>query len=343
MISFRDVWKSYIPGFGAGSWSLDWPEILRRRVSGICRPNRVLALRGVSGQIHTGEVFGVVGSNGAGKTSLLKIIAGCLTPESGEVVVAGFDAVKMRARVLERTTIVRGSSWVSSLYYLNVRENLLFYAKACGLRADQAQVRVDKALDRLELADRAEALPWSLSAGERQRAALAQAYLSPTPIVILDEPTVHLDPEKARLVRDYVKHVMNEELGQTVVLATHNLNEAEEMCDRILCLKSGEVVGIGTPAELVNQYLPNRLELRIEVWGEPTSTFQGLSETCAQRVVTRGETTEVRWILPISEAGGFRDRVVAILREKGVPLKSLVLRKPLLSCAMESLYAEGER
>jgi ABC-2 type transport system ATP-binding protein len=208
------------------------------------------ALRGVSFRVDYGEVVGLLGPNGAGKTTTIKILATLLLPDEGEAYVAGYNVVREPGRVRENIglmlTVERG-------FYgkLTGRENLEYFAALYGLEREYAERRIDYLLKLLEL-DKLGGdykLFEEFSLGMRARLSLARALLSNAPVLLLDEPTLGLDPPSARKIRELVKKLAHEE-KKAVLYTTHNMFEAEIVCDRILLINKGQVVASGTPREL---------------------------------------------------------------------------------------------
>lgn len=235
-----------------GEGELAWKDGMARLFLGRSARDdqRVPALNGVDLEVQRGEVLGVLGLNGAGKTTLLKILTAQLVPDSGEASIHGYDIWTQRRQVRSVVSLVKFGGWQNTLFQLTVRGNLEFYAKLNGLPRDLAMSRIDEALDLLGLSEKANEYPWYLSAGQLQKLNLAQVFLVRTPLVVLDEPTAHLDPVASRQVRSFIKEVVNGRLEQTVVLTTHYVYEAEDLCDRIAFLHEGRVMCLGTPAEL---------------------------------------------------------------------------------------------
>lgn len=209
---------------------------------------RITALRGVSFEVPRGSIFGIVGSNGAGKTTITKICTGQLPPDHGEVWLDGRDLSSRPSELSANSSWVKAHGWVGSIYYLSVEENLRYYAELIGASKGMEE-RISHLLSSLDLEHRKDALPWALSAGERQKAALAQAFLAESPIVFLDEPTVHLDVQTASTLRNLIKRI-TAMTGQTVALTTHFMDEAQELCDQLVLLHKGRVMVQGTPKQI---------------------------------------------------------------------------------------------
>jgi len=210
----------------------------------------VEALRGVSFKVDYGEVVCLLGPNGAGKTTTIKILATLLIPDSGIARVAGYDVVKEANKVRENIGIMLT---VEKGFYgkLTGRENLEYFAALYGMSRDQARRRIDYLIQLLELdklgADKK--LYEEFSLGMKARLSLARALLKDAPVLLLDEPTLGLDPPSARKIRELVKELAHSD-GKAILYTTHNMFEAEIVCDRVLLINKGLIVAEGTSSEL---------------------------------------------------------------------------------------------
>jgi ABC-2 type transport system ATP-binding protein len=201
----------------------------------------VAVLSDVNLRVETSAVLGLLGPNGAGKTTLIKVLAGLLRPDTGGGSVLGFDLLRQHDEVRARVSLVAPTADVGIDNNLTVRQNLAFWAPIYGLHGARARSRIDDLLTRLGLADKADAWPMHISAGQRQRLALARELLAETPLLFLDEPTNKLDLEGVRSVRQMIAE-LNREHGVTIVLTTHVMEEAEELCGEIALLREGQLV-----------------------------------------------------------------------------------------------------
>jgi len=204
-------------------------------------------LRGIDLDIEEGRIFGILGPNGAGKTTFLSILSTLLLPDRGQIQVLGMDVVKQGNRVRQRINISSGNA--NFLWSLTVRENLTFYAMLYGLGGINRKKKVDEVIALFELGNYEGTSFDKLSTGMKQRLALAKSMLNSPEILFLDEPTVGLDPQVSLKIRDQITDIQRER-DITIVLSTHNMAEAEYLCDRIAFLKSGEILTIGTAHEL---------------------------------------------------------------------------------------------
>ena len=206
-----------------------------------------VAVNGIDLRVERGEIFGVLGPNGAGKTTMLRMLATLLEPTSGEARVLGIDVMREPREVRRRLGAMLSGE--RSLYWkLTARENLEYFAALYHVPPKEAKARIDAALVAVKLTDRADDYVERYSTGMRQRLALARALLPDPPLVILDEPTVGLDPQAARDLRDRVRELKRQ--GRTVLLTTHYMEEADQLCDRIAIIDHGEIVALDAPAAL---------------------------------------------------------------------------------------------
>ncbi|HEX9038686.1 MAG TPA: ABC transporter ATP-binding protein [Ktedonobacterales bacterium] len=199
------------------------------------------ALRDVDLRVEAGATLGLLGPNGAGKTTLIKILAGLLRPDAGGGQVLGYDLLRQHNQIRAHVGLVAPTADVGIDNNLTVRQNLTFWAPIYGLRGAHARERIDGLLARLGLEDKADFWPMHISAGQRQRLALARSLLAETPLLFLDEPTNKLDFEGVRSVRQMIAE-LNRELGVTILLTTHVMEEAEELCGEIALLNEGALV-----------------------------------------------------------------------------------------------------
>jgi ABC-2 type transport system ATP-binding protein len=211
-----------------------------------CR-RRKEVLKGIHLQVEAGEIFGILGPNGVGKTTLLSILSTLLLPDSGEVHVSGIDAMKDPQRVREKVNISSGNA--NFLWSLTVKENLDFYGMLYGLTGRRRKEKVASLIEIFEMGEHRDVPFDQLSTGLKQRLSLAKCLINDPVVLFLDEPTVGLDPSISILIRDKIRAIQKER-GMTVLLTTHNMKEAEHLCNRIAFLKSGDILVTGTADEL---------------------------------------------------------------------------------------------
>jgi ABC-2 type transport system ATP-binding protein len=246
-----------------------WPLVVQD-VSKVFRPGRAAALRrrrrarrgpraavdGVSFSVEPGEIYGIIGANGSGKSTLIRILSTLLLPDRGEVRVFGRDAVRDPASV--RPLLNRVSADPSFFRPMSAEENLLFFGRAYGLPGAEVRRRTTSILRRLGLGDEHASEPMlHLSRGQQQKVAVARAFLTSPLLMLLDEPTTGLDPRSKRDVQEFVAEV-RADAQVSILLTTHDMDEAELLCDRIGFLSGGRLVAEGTPLELRDQVRAGR-------------------------------------------------------------------------------------
>jgi ABC-2 type transport system ATP-binding protein len=222
-----------------------------------------LAVDGVSLQIARGELFGILGQNGAGKTTLIKMLCTALLPSSGSASVAGYDVVREARRVRSAIGLISGEE--RSFYWrLTGRQNLEFFAALYHVPPKLARERIGALLRGVGLDEAADRPFRTYSTGMRQKLAIARGLLNAPQVLFMDEPTRSLDPISAQNVRRFVADYILGELGSTVILATHSMAEAEELCDRVALIRAGRVVAQGSVDQLRQElHYGLRRELRL--------------------------------------------------------------------------------
>jgi ABC-2 type transport system ATP-binding protein len=208
----------------------------------------VQALHDLSLRIQPGEIFGLVGPNGSGKTTLMKLVAGLLQPTHGTGSVAGTCLSNTR-EIRRKVSYVSTTGWMGLEWPLTAEENIRFFATLCGMPTSLARVRTEEALHAVNLWEDRQKYPSQLSNGMRQRVILARALLFHTQLILLDEPTVGLDPVHTQVLLDLLRGRLRSH-GQTIVLTDHQAAEMEVVADRIAVLDAGELVMLGTPGGL---------------------------------------------------------------------------------------------
>jgi ABC-2 type transport system ATP-binding protein len=207
-----------------------------------------VAVDHVSFKVKEGEIFGVLGPNGGGKSTLIRLISTLLLPDSGSVSVFGYDVERQAMKVQER--INRVSVEASFFKKLSPMENLLYGARLYGLEGKATRVQVVEILTRLGLERKAIGSPMEeMSRGMQQKVAIARALLSHPKLLLLDEPTTGLDPRSKREVQAVIRELRTD-FGTTMLLTTHDMVEAEALCDRIAIMDKGKVVALDTPPAL---------------------------------------------------------------------------------------------
>jgi ABC-2 type transport system ATP-binding protein len=213
----------------------------------VVRFDEIEAVAGVSFAVNAGEIFGLLGPNGAGKTTTIRVLTTLLKPSAGRAVVAGHDTVREGLAV--RRSIGYVPQAISIDGALTARENLEFYARVTGVRRRERADRIEQAVDAMYLGSFLDRLGRTLSGGMLRRLEIATALLNRPKVLFLDEPTVGLDPTARRLVWERLR-MLREEAGTTLLVTTHQMEEAERHCERIAIMDLGVLVAQGSPGEL---------------------------------------------------------------------------------------------
>lgn len=261
----------------------------------------VRAVEELSMEVYRGEVFGFLGHNGAGKTTTIRLLNGVLKPDTGSIQVLEMDPGIQGTEVRARTGVLTETPSLDER--LTGEENLHYHADLYSIPRDAVRERVWDMLEQFGLSERADDLVGGYSKGMKQRLALARAFLHEPEIVFLDEPTSGLDPVAAQEVRELIRHISRHE-GRTVFLCTHNLVEAQRLCDRLAILEQGRVVASGTPDELAHAIQPERM-YSLEVRPEDVQKAAGILKDVQGVTVVSGDVDSL---------------VVTIQDEETVPL-----------------------
>jgi ABC-2 type transport system ATP-binding protein len=245
-LSMRNVTKV----FGPRGHGLVLAGLRRRlgRASSSAKSKKVVAVDGVNLEVRRNEIFGILGPNGSGKSTLIRLTATLLVPDQGEIQVLGLDVTRHEMEV--KRLINRVSVDAAFFKKLSAIENLMYAARLYGLPGREARQQAFAILRRLGLKDKEILGPLEdMSRGMQQKVAIARAFLSQPTLLLLDEPTTGLDPRSKREVQAFVRE-LRETHDATIVLTTHDMNEAEALCDRIAILDEGRIVALDTPVGL---------------------------------------------------------------------------------------------
>ena len=277
-------------------------------------------LRGVSCTVREGEFFGLLGPNGAGKTTLFKILATLVHPDAGTATISGFDVVQDSRAVRRVLSPVIADE--RSLYWrLSSRENLELYGALQGLKRAAARERAGELLQVVGLEDTGDKMVGSFSSGMKQRLLIARALIAYPRVLLLDEPTRSLDPLSARRFRTFLREEITGRQGCTVLLATHNAEEALELCDRVAVLNRGRLLATGTAQSLARELGNDRFRLWTSDPQHPG--IAALAERGVVGEITVRPSDESGWsVLEMDVPGGLERaaQVVAFLTEQGVAI-----------------------
>lgn len=248
-ISLRNLAKNFPRRRG-------FEQIIRRPLTRISTP----VIRGISLDVREGELFGILGLNGAGKTTLLKMLVTLIVPDGGRAVVGGHDVIDEGGAVRGMTAMVTADER-SLNWRLSGLENLRLFAGLHRMNRHMAEIRINETLKAVGLLDAGTKLVGSYSSGMRQRLILARALLPSPTVLLMDEPTRSLDPVSAQEFRRMLRDEIVDRGGTTVVLATHNSEEAFAYCDRVAIIHQGRVAALGSGRELAARFGQNRYRI----------------------------------------------------------------------------------
>jgi ABC-2 type transport system ATP-binding protein len=302
-----------------------WKGVVRRRRT------EVQALRGISFEVERGELFGLLGPNGAGKTTTIKILTTLLLPSSGSARVLGFDPAKQPGDIRRRIGHVFGGD--RGLYdRLSALDNLRYFADLYRVPVREKRARIDYLLDLVGLKGREKERVETYSRGMRQRLHIARGLLHDPEILFLDEPTIGLDPVGAREVRETIAGLRDQ--GKTILLTTHYMYEADELCERMAVISGGQFVGEGTPSELKARVL-DRTVIEIETFGIDEAVTEHVRQIEGVASVSTETRDQAMVLLVQSRVGA--EIVPLLLRElEGNTIGKVITREPTL----EDAYVE---
>ena len=276
-----------------------------------------VAVDGIDVDVMHGEAFGFLGPNGAGKSSTMRMI-GCVSPAtSGELRVLGMDPRMDGPAIRGRLGVVPQEDTLDN--ELSVRENLLVYGRYFGLRREVVRERADQLLDFVQLSDRANDVVEKLSGGMRRRLTIARSLINEPSLLLLDEPTTGLDPQARHVVWERLFRLKQQ--GVTLVLTTHYMDEAEQLCDRLVVMDHGRIAAEGSPRELIDAWSTREvLELRFEI-----EDLAAMAEKL-QGVPARIEVLPDRVLLYVDNG----DAALADVHQRGVEPRSALVRRATL-------------
>ena len=290
------------------------------------------AVRGISFSVEDGEFFGLLGPNGAGKTTTIRMMTGVLKPDSGTVTVLGMDIRRKSLEAKEKMGVIPE---VGNVYPdLSGRENLELMARYYGLPRKLREERSERMLKELGLAERADDAVKKYSKGMRQRVSIGCAMIHEPPLLFLDEPTEGLDVQSRRMILDKVKQLNKK--GSTIVLTTHNIEEASRMCQRVCIINKGQVLVIDSP---------ERLRTTFEEFQSVEVCFDrkiDCSIFASERCVARAEEAGDKLRIYTSDPNQAIERIMAIKEEKGLRIISMTTLGPTLEDVFVKL-TEGKQ
>ncbi len=275
------------------------------------------AVRGVDLDVHRGEAFGFLGPNGAGKSSTMRMIAAVSPPSGGELSILGMDPVTHGPAIRARLGVCPQEDTLD--LELNVRDNLVVYGRYFGISRSEVAGRADELLDFVSLRDKAAAKVEDLSGGMKRRLTIARSLVNRPDLLLLDEPTTGLDPQARHLVWDRLFRLKTQ--GVTLLLTTHYMDEAEQLCDRLVVMDGGLIVAEGSPSDLIREHSTREVaELRFGVGRH--HDVAGQVEDLAERV----EVLPDRLLLYTPNG----EETLARVHERGLEPAAVLVRRSTL-------------
>jgi len=304
------------------------------------RPSeRVVAVDHVNLKVRKGTLFGVLGPNGAGKTTTIKLLSTLLVPDEGTAFVNGFDVVKNDNDVRASIGVVTGGE--RGLYWrLSARENLLFFSRLYGVKESEARPRINDLLKLVELQDRADDTVEKYSRGMKQRLHLIKSLVHDPPLLLLDEPTLGLDPNSAVVMREFIKEKLQKEQGKTILLTTHYMEEADQLCDQIAIIDRGKIIVEGTPSILKSEMQKVDL-LKINATDVPSgfetklSAIDGVIDVKIEIIDAVSNLSEIR--IQTEDAESALPDISKAIVSSGVKMRVIEEQKPSLEDVFISL------
>jgi ABC-2 type transport system ATP-binding protein len=297
----------------------------------------VTALDDVTINVEKGELFGLLGPNGAGKTTLIKIFTTLLLPTSGQASVYGYDVTRDEHDIRPIMNMVSGGEY-SGYGLLTVEENLWMFSQFYGIPGRVAKKRITDLMNRLGIGDMANRKIRTLSTGERQRVNIIRAFMTDPLVVFLDEPTLGLDVETSRLIRRFIREWLSQDAERTVLLTTHYMMEADQLCDRIAIINEGKIVALDTPSQL-KRMIKGEILLKMEIYPEIPlewlSTLEGITGYSSRE---KGGTMDLRIMIEDESAVG---NVLSTINTQGGRIDYLYKEEPTLEDVFVKLTGRG--
>jgi ABC-2 type transport system ATP-binding protein len=281
----------------------------------------VTAVKGLTFQVEEGEIFGFLGPNGAGKTTTIRMLCCLISKTMGKATIDKYDVSREADSLQIRKMIGLVPDNVGLYEDLTAFENLDFYGKLYEVPEGRRRENIERFLRMLGLRDRKDARAGSFSKGMKQKLALARALVHEPKVLFMDEPTANLDPESAKTVRDFILEVKKQ--GRTIFLNTHNLDEAQRVCDRIGILKT-KLLTIGTPEQLRESLTKPKIEIRL------AQVDEALVSSLRKRIPNKIEVAGDKLIIDVADPDQENPTIVAAVTSAGGQIREVTQQVPTL-------------
>ena len=328
IVEVRDVKKTFV--------------IKKKKFFRVVEKTEFKAVKGVSFDINKGEIFGLLGPNGAGKTTVIKMIMGLLKPTDGIVLVNGVDTDKEQIKALSQIGSVLAGD--RSVYWkLTARENLEYFGNLYGLSTKEAKIRTEEILTKLGIIDKADVTVEKFSTGMKQKVALGKALIPNAPVVLLDEPTLGLDPQSALNLREIIMNLKEE--GKTILLTTHYMEEADYLCDRIAIIDNGKVIALDTSEKLKKEVSKVKI-IKLEVDKINTNTVENLKKIAYVENVLENyleDTGNYEILIHHTYGNEIVQEIINIVTKENLSIKNMNVLKPSLEDVFIKLTGKALR
>jgi ABC-2 type transport system ATP-binding protein len=299
-------------------------------------PKGPLAIKEIDLEIQEGEIFGLLGPNGAGKTTLIGVLCGLLPPTTGDATIAGHSVGRNPMAVKRIIGVVPEE--IALYARLSGRQNLRYFGSLYGLAGRELDQAVDKALEEIALTDRAGDKVADYSNGMKRRLNIAVELLHKPRILLMDEPTLGLDPESRRHILDLVMRFKQDQ-GTTILYTTHNMDEAQELSDRVGIIHHGRIIALGAPGELIQaMHSEDTLRLNIGISTVSPAALNALRRVKGVKQISSDKHTLTFSLLSAAEV---LPEILCIVKEAGIGVRALTVQQPNLETVF--LRLTGER
>ncbi len=305
---------------------------ISRALAGAGKKREVVALDGLSFTVPRGIIFGLLGPNGAGKTTTIRILTTLLTPTSGQARVKGFDVVREASKVRQQFGLILGGE--RGLYgRLTGAENLRYFAAVNHMSRELAKERVKELLQMVGLDTASDRPVEQYSRGMRQRLHVARGLLTDPEILFMDEPTIGLDPAGAQELRQLIPEFAHQ--GKTILLTTHYMLEADELCNQVAIINKGQIVASGTPSEIKRRFSKVSVIEVIMRQSQPGATENLKPVQGIERVISSSDGPLQKLTIHVLPGIEVKDEITQVLGQSNI--ESLVMRDPTLEEAYLSI------
>ena len=299
----------------------------------------LLALNNISLEVEQGELFGLLGPNGAGKTTLIKILTTLLAPSSGSARVMGKDVIKDNQSIRQQINMVSGGE-TSGYGLLTVKENLWMFSQFYGIPTKLANQRIMALLKIVGLEDRANTKSSDLSTGLRQKMNIVRGFMTDPQVLFLDEPTLGLDVGASRDVRQFVRGWVDEDHTRTLLLTTHYMVEADELCDRVAIINQGRILACDTPANLKRHLMKNAI-FDLEISHLESHLYEGMKSINGVKQVASKEGDGLVELEVVLDNDAYLAALIAFFTENDISILNLSKRQASLEDVFVSLVGQS--